>query len=201
LTFESTQESQTSPRLVVAVFAGPYHAGTALAALRDAGFTSEQVSVVAKNQDTRREIVEQNAMGEPEDAGADTMLGALTGSALGGIVGLGALVIPGIGPILAAGALATTIGGAAAGAAIGGQIGASQEEGLAGAGLAAALTGQGVPAPDAEAYEAHVRDNAILIAVQAATGDAALAIRQLLVQHEGAEAHIYGGEELRRERI
>jgi hypothetical protein len=200
LTIESTPVDQVAEGLVVAVFVGPYNAGEALAALREAGFTSDQVSVVAKNQDTRREIVEQTEMGEPQDAGADTLIGALTGGALGGLVGLGALVIPGIGPIIAAGVLASAIGGAAVGAAVGGRAGEAEERGIAGVGLAAVLANRGVPEAEAHDYEARVRDNAILVAVQSAAEDEALAAHQILVQHGGAEARNYGVA-LRREEV
>ena len=191
---------QPTAHVAVAVFVGPYHAGEALAALREAGFVSEQVSVVARNLDTRREIVEQAEMGESQDAGADTIVGALTGSVLGGLVGLGALVIPGIGPIVAAGVLASALGGAAVGAAVGGQVGAAEERGIAGANLATVLANQGVAAADARAYEARVHDNAILIAVQPETGDQAAAARHLLAAHGGEEARVYGVE-VRRERV
>lgn len=191
---------QVTASLVVAVFAGPYNAGEALAALREAGFTSEHISVVAKNEDTRREIVEQTEMGEPQDTGADTLFGALTGGAVGGLVGLGALVIPGIGPIVAAGVLATAIGGAAIGATVGGQAGEAEDRAIAGVGLAAALVVHGVSEAEARVYEAHIRDNAILVAVQAAAEEEGLAAHQILTQHGGTEARIYGVA-LRREEV
>jgi hypothetical protein len=200
LTVDNTGAGEPAPRLVIAVFAGPYNAGQALTALREAGFASEQVSVVARNDDTRGEIVEGTEMGESRDSGADSMVGALTGGALGGVLGLGALAIPVVGPIVAAGALASAIGGAAIGAAVGGQAGEEAERGLAGAGLAATLADRGVPETEALAYESRVRDNAILVAVGTPTEEAALAAHHLLDAHGGTEARIYGAA-LRREII
>ncbi len=127
-------------------------------------------------------------------------LGVVTGGALGGVLGLGALVIPVVGPIVAAGALASAIGGAAIGAAVGGQAGEEEERSLAGAGLAGTLAARGVPEAEALAYESRVRDNAILIAVGTPTEEAALAAHGILDAHGGTEARIYGAE-LRRERI
>lgn len=189
---ENTRSDDAAPRLVVAVFVGPYGAASALEALHAAGCGADQVSVVAKNTETRREIVAQTEMGEPQDQGADTMMGALTGTTLGGVLGLGALFIPGVGPVLAAGALATTVGGAALGAIVGHRAGEEEERGIAGAGLATALGAQGVPPDDAARYEGRVRDNAILLAVRAADDETALAAQQILLANEGQEARIYG---------
>lgn len=200
MTSEGGGSDDSATRLVVGLFVGPYNAAQALTALREAGVGADQVSVVAKNTDMRSEIVEQTEMGEAQDKGADTLMGAVTGSALGGALGLGALVIPGVGPLLAAGALATTFGGAAIGAIVGGQAGEAEEQGIAGAGLAATLTAHGVPEPDAIAYEGRVHDNAILIAVQTPTEETALAAHQIIDAAGGTEVRIYGTE-LRRERV
>jgi len=197
----SSAEDMPASRLVLAVFVGPYNAGAALGALHASGFTSDHVSVVAKNEDTRREIVEQTEMGESQDAPADSLMGALKGSVLGGALGLGALFIPGVGPLLAAGVLASAIGGAAIGAAVGGEAGVEEERGIAGADLAAVLIGRGVPEAEARVYEAHIRDNAILLAVQADSEEGAVLANQLFTQHGGADARIYGAPALRRERI
>ena len=187
-------------RLIVGLFAGPYNAGQALTALREAGIEAEQVSVVAKNTDARGELVGQTEMGEPQDRRADTLVGALTGSALGGALGLGALFIPGVGPVVAAGALAATFGGAAIGAFVGGEVGEAEERGIAGAGLAETLTGHGVPIDDAAAYEKRVHYNDILVAVQAAGDEAVSVVQQILTAADGNDVRIYGIE-LRRETI
>lgn len=119
----------------------------ALRALRDAGFPMGKVSVIARDPDRDDAIAGvdvKERVGNKADEGATA--GALTGGALGGItgllVGLGALAIPGIGPIMLAGAgattLATTLAGGAIGAAAGGLIGA--------------LIGLGIPEDRARVY-------------------------------------------------
>lgn len=129
----------TDRRTVIGVFDGPDHAEQALNDLRDSGFTPEQVSVVAKDRSDTRAVVENTGMGaESTGAGTGAVLGGITGGVLGWLVGIGALVIPGVGPIIAAGALATTLGGAAIGALAGGLIGA--------------LVGLGVPEEEAQSY-------------------------------------------------
>ena len=71
--------------------------------LESSGLTSDQISVVGRKP----------AVG----AGAESVEGAATGATLGGVTGAGAgllaslglIAIPGIGPLVAAGALATTL--------------------------------------------------------------------------------------------
>src|SRR6478752_10172781 len=77
--------------------------------LEGAGISSSNISFVGHNGETD----ETNAA---EGAG----IGAGVGGAAGLLAGLGLLAIPGVGPVVAAGWLAATAVGAAAGAATGG---------------------------------------------------------------------------------
>ena len=87
-------------------------------------------------------------------AATGALAGGLLGGAAGWLIGIGALAIPGVGPIIAAGPLAAALGGAALGAAGGGLIGA--------------LTGAGVPEEEAKWYDERVRSGSILLTVRAA---------------------------------
>ena len=120
----------------------------ALYRLRDRGIDLEQVSVIAPDADpaTKDSEVEVYRRSEGNHADTGAAAGAAAGGALGLItgilVGLGAAAIPGIGPILLAGAeataLATTLAGTGIGAASGGLIGA--------------LIGLGIPEDRAKVY-------------------------------------------------
>jgi hypothetical protein len=98
---------------------------------------------------------------ESDHVGGDVATGAATGAGtgavLGGIAGLlvgaGALAIPGIGPIVAAGPLAAALTGAGLGAAAGGLIGA--------------LAGWGIPEEEAGLYAEGVRRGGTLVGVTA----------------------------------
>ncbi|MGF1675438.1 MAG: YsnF/AvaK domain-containing protein [Rivularia sp. (in: cyanobacteria)] len=83
----------------------------------------------------------------------------MTGGALGGItgllVGLGTLAIPGIGPIMFAGAEATAIATTLAGGAIGAATG----------GLVGALIGLGIPEEKAKVYSDRVSGGSFLVMV------------------------------------
>jgi len=164
---------------VVGVFDGQNDAEKALNALRDAGFSPEQVSVVAKDTGETKSMVERSDMQGAETTGAGTgaLLGGIFGGAAGWLIGIGALAIPGIGPIVAAGALATTLGGAAVGAVAGGLIGA--------------LVGAGVPEEDARTYETHVKEGRILITAQTATAQQAQAAHDAFDRHGGSEVRAY----------
>jgi len=90
---------------------------------------------------------------------------------------IGALAIPGIGPIVAAGALATTLGGAAVGAVAGGLIGA--------------LVGAGIPEEDARGYETHVSEGRILVTAQATSAQQAQEARDAFDRYNGADVRAY----------
>jgi uncharacterized membrane protein len=130
----------------------------AVEALEDAGVSSSDISLVAPGGSGSAEM--QDADG--------TVAGAGVGAAVGGIggllAGLGAFAIPGIGPVVGAGWLATTLIGAAAGGAVGGLLGS--------------LTDAGIDEHDAHVYAEGVRRGSTLVIarVDEAQADAAQAI-------------------------
>lgn len=176
---DRTGTSGTTGHTVAGVFESQGDAEKALNELKDAGFSPDQVSVVAKDTRETQSMVERSDMAGAETSGAATgaLLGGLTGGIAGWLVGIGALAIPGIGPIVAAGALATTLGGAAVGAVAGGLIGA--------------LVGAGIPEDDARTYESHVKEGRILITAQAATGQQAEAARDAFDRYGGSDVRAY----------
>jgi hypothetical protein len=87
--------------------------------------------------------------------------GAVVGGLTGLLMGLGAIAIPGIGPVIAAGTLATALGSAAAGTAVGAAAGAVT------GGVVAALVDMGIPKEDAEFYAEGVKRGGVLVTVQA----------------------------------
>lgn len=104
---------------VIGVFGDEAGAEKGVRALRDNGFTTNEISVVSKGED---------GTGEEDQGqlGPDVTAGAATGGALGGLAGLlagaGALAIPGLGPIVAAGPIAAGLSGAVAGGLAGGLV-------------------------------------------------------------------------------
>jgi Heat induced stress protein YflT len=144
----------------VGVFSSRRDAEHALTELRDSGFNMDKISIIAKDGDRNDDIAgveTQKRVGNKADEGAAT--GAVTGTVLGGmtglLVGLGTLAIPGVGPILLAGEVASTLATAAVGAGIGAAAG----------GLLGGLAGLGVPEERAKVYSDRVSRGDYLIIV------------------------------------
>ena len=138
---------------MVGVFRDVDNARDAISDLKDAGFSSSDISLLAPDR-TGTDTKEDRGNKAPEGA----VTGAVAGGILGGVgawlVGLGALAIPGVGPFLAAGAFATALAGAAVGAGIGA--------------IAGALVGLGIPEEETKYYEGEVRSGRTLVAVRTA---------------------------------
>jgi len=176
---DRTGSATTMSHTVAGVFHNPSDAEKALNALKNANFTPDQVSVVAKDTRETESMVERSGMAGAETSGATAgaFLGGITGGIAGWLVGIGALAIPGIGPVVAAGALATTLGGAAVGAVAGGLIGA--------------LVGAGIPEDDARSYQTHVSEGRILITAQATSAGQAQEARDAFDRHGGSDVRAY----------
>jgi hypothetical protein len=147
-------------RRAVGVFANRLETENALLEIKSSGFPMDNVSVVGRNADTEDRVagVEvHKSIDNKADEGA--VVGAVTGGALGGItgllVGLGTLAIPGVGPVLLAGAAATALATTLAGTAIG----------AGGASLLGALIGLGVPDNDAQVYSDLLEQGYYLVVV------------------------------------
>lgn len=162
-------------RRAVGTFSTRRAAEEAIQELKDSGFDMEQVSIVGRDSDGKTEVVD--ADGNKADEGAK--VGAASGGAVGGLtgllVGLGALAIPGVGPIMLAGAaataLATTLAGGAIGAAAGGLLGA--------------LVGLGIPEEEAKAYEGYISAGEYLVLVDGT--DAEIAHARNILSRRGIE--------------
>lgn len=144
----------------IGVFSKRSDAELALAELRNANFSMDRVSVIAQDRDGNPNIAgveTTEEYGNQADEGAKT--GAATGGALGTLtgllVGLGTLAIPGVGPIMLAGATATSLATTLAGGAIGAAAG----------GLLGALVGLGIPEERARTYADRVSRGEYLVIV------------------------------------
>src|SRR4028118_276602 len=149
----------------VGVFSSRREAELALRELRDSKFPMDRVSVIARDADGRSDIAGADVRDEVRDrsdnkADEGATTGAVTGGALGGLtgllVGLGTLALPGIGPIMLAGATATAIATTLAGGAIGAAAGS----------LLGALVGLGIPEEEARGYNERVSRGHYLIMIE-----------------------------------
>jgi hypothetical protein len=163
----------------VGVFSHRRDAETALHELKNSGFSMERVSVIAQDTDSKNmsgaEVREK--VGNKADEGAS--LGAATGGTLGGLtgllVGLGTLAIPGVGPVMLAGATATAIATTLAGAGIGAAAG----------GLFGGLIGLGIPEEEARSYNTRVERGHYLVIIDGT--DAEIAHAEKILRNSGIE--------------
>jgi len=139
----------------VGVFDDRNDADLAAQDLRAKGFRDDQIGY-AWRDDEGKTRTEGDAQGNK--SGKLAASGAGTGVVLGGLIGAGAaLLIPGIGPVVSGGLLASAIAGGATGAVVGGVSG----------GLTGALVGLGVPEDEANYYNDQVRDGRTIMTVKA----------------------------------
>jgi hypothetical protein len=125
------------------------HAKQAVSELEAAGISSSAISLVAN----KRYVEDDSIADENSEAGTGAGIGAAVGGAAGLLTGLGIMAIPGVGPVVAAGWLASTALGAAAGGAMGGIVGS--------------LVSSGVPDEHAHVYSEALRRGASLVSVKA----------------------------------
>jgi len=119
--------------------------------LRSIGFSPHDVSVLFPERQSTKEFAIEHNTKAPEAAVVGASTGTVIGGTIGLLAGIGALAIPGVGLFLAAGPLMAALGGVALGAGVGG--------------IAGALVGMGIPEVQAKKYEAKVRAGHLLIAV------------------------------------
>jgi hypothetical protein len=112
--------------IVIGLFETPHEAQLVSNALIDSGIPKDDISLILWDEKTEgtpdpRQMDESRASAERITSGVTK--GAATGGTLGFLAGLGSIVIPGVGPVLAAGPIAAAIGGAGFGAIFGGFAG------------------------------------------------------------------------------
>ena len=165
---------------VFGIYATVNSAENAVNYLLSHGFNNSEISVLLPDDESTRAFAHEKHTKAPEG----TATGAATGGAVGGTIGLlagiGALAIPGVGPLIAAGPIMAALAGLGAGAAAGGMIGA--------------LVGMGIPEYEAKRYEGAVKDGGTLLSVHCSTSERVSAAKDAL-KATGAKDIATTGEE------
>lgn len=141
--------------VALAIFPAASTANEAARALHALGISREHISVVARDHDEARALAAQMDATpgvELEDSPIAASLGELSGRVLAAI----AVVLPGVGPIVAAGPLAAQLADVA---------------GHAAGSLASVLTSAGLPHDRADALQREVSHGAVLLGVHVGTAD------------------------------
>jgi hypothetical protein len=142
---------------VFGIYATPGTAEAAVDHLIARGFSNSAISVLLPDDETTRAFAHQKSTKAPEGTTAGATTGGLVGGTLGLLAGIGALAIPGVGPLIAAGPIVAALAGLGVGGTIGGLLGA--------------LVGMGIPEYEAKRYEGAVKGGGILLSVHCDTSD------------------------------
>lgn len=156
-------------KTVVGAFKNHHDAEETVDVLKKRGVPEKDISLVARHDGKVRE-------GHPGDGMHNLGNGIGWGGTLGGVTGLlagvGALAIPGVGPIIAAGPLAATLTGAVAG------------------GVAGALVDYGIPSNESHGYEKRLKEGDVLLMVRADAPEVDKAQR-LFEDHGASDIHVH----------
>lgn len=125
--------------------------------LKVAGFTASDISVLMPDGQGSKDFAVDNETKTPEGATIGASTGAVLGGSLGWLAGIGALAIPGVGPLIAAGPIMAALTGVALGGAVGGVSGA--------------LIGMGIPEYEAKRFEGKLKGGRCLISVHSENSD------------------------------
>jgi len=151
----------------------------AVDALMDAGFRSEDVSVLLPDNTGTKDFAHEKHTKAPEGTATGAGAGAVVGGTLGVLAGIGALAIPGLGPFIAAGPIMGALAGIGTGGVVGGLIGA--------------LVGMGIPEYEAKRYEGIIKEGGMLLSVHCDNSDWVKRGKQIL-ERTGAQDISSSGE-------
>ncbi len=164
---------------VFGIYPSRANAEEAVDALRTAGFRAEDISALFPDNQGSKDFAHEKNTKAPEGATTGGTTGAVTGGVLGWLAGIGALAIPGVGPLIAAGPIMAALAGAGIGGVTGGLIGA--------------LVGMGIPEYEAKRYEGRVKEGGILLSVHCDSSDWISRAKDIL-HRTGAEDVASAGE-------
>jgi hypothetical protein len=159
-------------KAVFGIYRSGAEAEQAVDRLSAAGFSQNDISVLMPDRQSSKEFAHEKNTKVPEGATTGVTAGGVVGAALGLLAGIGALAIPGVGPLVAAGPIVASLVGLGAGGAVGGLIGA--------------LVGMGIPEYEAKRYEGQVKEGGILLSVHCDTAEEISKAKDLL-KETGAE--------------
>ena len=178
-----TLQTAGDGRLVTGLFPDRQSAEAAFHSAHERGYGKDDVNLAMSDETRQRHFGDNSNSGmqtelgnkAAEGAGIGGAIGGTIGAVLAGIAAMGtALVLPGLG-LVVAGPLAAAVAGAGAGAAGGGLIGA--------------LIGWGMPEERVKHYESGIKNGGILMGLRAKNDEDASHLETRWREHRGE--HVY----------
>jgi len=144
--------------------------------LREAGFNTNDISMLLPDISGNRDLSYEKHSKAPEGTATGASAGALLGGAFGWLTGTGTVVIPALGSLVAAGPIIAALSVAAIGTAIGG--------------IAGGLIGLGIPEFEAKQYEGKVKAGNILLSVHCANNEMSKRAEEIFKSAHGREVNV-----------
>lgn len=172
-----------SHKTVYAIAISEGQAAQIVDSLRNSGFSGDDISALFPDKESTHEFSHEKNTKAPEGAVTGASTGGVLGGGLGLLVGIGALAIPGVGPLIAAGPLLAALSGAAVGATVGG--------------IAGGLIGLGIPEIEAKRFENRIVEGNILISVHAINGEEVDRAKEILKNAEAEDISVASLDEVK----
>ena len=138
-------------KVVYGIFSSRADVENTVSILRQHHFRNTDVSILFSETSSSKDFGLEKTSKAPEGAAAGAGTGALLGGVLGWLAGIGALAIPAVGPLIAAGPIVALLAGAGVGSTLGGVTGG--------------LIGMGIPEYEAKRFEGLIKRGRILLSV------------------------------------
>lgn len=170
---------------VIGVFNDRNNAEEAIRDCESNGYQAKDISIIMRDREEGQQIAHDTGASVADGAVSGAATGAVVGGIAGLLTGIGAIAIPGIGGLLIGGPIAAALGltGAAAATVSGATTGA-----VAG-GLLGALMGLGLPKEDAQMYQRHIEQGAILLIVPVRSGNES-EVRHMLEENNATDIRV-----------
>src|SRR5512144_1451552 len=165
---------------VFGIYSSVTKAEGAVDALVNGGFTNSDVSVLMADNQGSKDFAHEKNTKAPEGTTTGVAAGGAIGGTLGLLAGIGALAIPGVGPLIAAGPIMGALAGLGVGGAVGGVVGA--------------LVGMGIPEYEAKRYEGRIKEGGVLLSAHCDTAEQIDAAKAILTRTGAADIASAGEE-------
>jgi hypothetical protein len=163
---------------VFGIFPNSASAEAAVDRLTAAGFSTRDVSVLMSGMEGSKDFAAERDT--KADATTGVAVGGIVGGTLGLLAGIGAVAIPGAGPLIAAGPIVASLAGLGVGGAVGGLVGA--------------LVGLGIPEYEAKLYDGRVKDGEVLLSIHCARCEEIANARSILTTLGAVDIASFGEE-------